>query len=455
MAAVLLGWVGIAAAQQAETNTASAPVRVSSGALAALLIKRIDPVYPASALAEHGSTLVAMHVIVSKTGDVKDVQPVSGSKLLLPIAMEAVKQWRYKPYLMNGEPVEVETVITIEYLFGAAAKESEAAVPSDTTPSELVERMLPWFPADTETLIGTTGPLPLPTMSQDANGMMSAAGSGDEVLDAFKQYSLLLLLPLSKNFGDEPILAAIEGSRDFRPPSGLGMAPFQGAAIAVFADDVSARADAFLKEPASTFVATKSIEGQTVAVFKQKSEEDIWTTYLTFPKPNIAVVATDEGYLREVLARIDGKAGDGKSGEGKTGERALPSTLPEWKYVDTHAQFWALRHFRQNGQSLTSGFSLLAPGITPNERAIGLAFSFDPGKSKTATVRFLSDDEDSLQSIQKNLFSHPEPGVAEMYAQYREVRANVLEGTYNLARVDSAEYFVFVLEALLGHAIFL
>jgi hypothetical protein len=61
---------------------------------------------------------------------------------------------------------------------------------------------------------------------------------------------------------------------------------------------------------------------------------------LEFPKPNIAVAATDRGYLEDVLARIDGKRG----------ERALPDTLPEWKHVDTHAQFWVVRHYRKAGE---------------------------------------------------------------------------------------------------------
>jgi hypothetical protein len=260
-----------------------------------------------------------------------------------------------------------------------------------------------------------------------------------------KQLFLLQLLALSKNIKDEPIVMAMEGSRDFKPPSGLGMALYQGGTVAVFADDITARASAFLQDSASTIVRTEQMEGQKVAVFKQRSEEDIWTTYVAFPKPNVAVVATDEGYLREVLARINGKPG----------ERALPDTLPEWNYLNTQAQFWAMRHFRNNGgkASLTSGFSFIVPGIKPDERTVGLAFSFDPDRSKTATVTYLSEDENTLQTIQKSLINAREPGASEMRAQYREVHQGALEGTYNIERVDSAQYFMFVLEALLGHAI--
>ena len=320
-------------------------------------------------------------------------------------------------------------------------------LPAQSAPTELIERMLSWLPADTETVIGATGPLLMPKMSQAPNGTMRLENSEDAVRDTFKEYALLQLLPLTKSFKDEPIVATIEGSRDFRAPSGLGMAMYQGGAIAVFADDITTRARAFLKDSAATIVRTERIEGQDVAIFKQKSEEDIWTSYVVFPKPNIAVVGTDEGYIREVLARINGKHG----------ERTLPDILPEWKYVDTKRGFWAVRHFRHNvGQpNLTSGFSCITPGMKPDERAIGLAFSIDPNKSKTATVTYLSGDENILLAIQKSAFNEREPGVSEMHSKYREVQHDALEGTYDLKQVASAQYFIFVLEALLGHPIYL
>jgi len=312
---------------------------------------------------------------------------------------------------------------------------------------ELIQQMLSWFPADTETVIGATGPLLMPNMSKAPDGLLSIEYSADEVRDTFKECSLLELLQLINNFKDEPIVAAIEGSRNFSPPSGLGMAMFQGAVIAVFSDDITTRASAFLRDSAPTIIRTERIQGQNVTVFKQKSEEDVWTTYVAFPKPNMAVVATDEGYLQAVLTRINGKQG----------ERALPETLPEWKYVNTQAQFWAVRHFQNSGGKacLTSGFSSVTPDRKPDKRAIGLAFSFDPDKSKTATVTYLSGDEQTLQAIQNGLFNPHEPGVSEMHARYREAQHGALEGAYNLEKLESARYFILVLEALLGHEIYL
>ena len=316
---------------------------------------------------------------------------------------------------------------------------------SPSPPSQQIEQMLSWLPADTESVTAAMGPLLMPRMSRDSDGTMAIEKSAHEVKDTFKQFSLLLLLPLAENFEEEPIVAAIEGSRNFRPPTGLGMMRSQGSAIAVFAGDITARANSFWKDSAKKIVRMEQIEGCTVGVFQEKSEEDLQTTYVGFPKPNIAVVATDREYLREVLARINGKHG----------ERALPDTLPEWKHVDTRSGFWAIRHYRKDAASTdpTSPFGR-CPGTEHDDKAIGLTFSFNPDKSNTATVTYLSGNENSLASIKKGLFSEREPGVREMAAQYREAGPGALEGSYNLEQIESAESFLFVLEGLLGHAIY-
>jgi protein TonB len=57
-----------------------------------------------------------MQAVIGKNGDVTDLHVISGDELLAPSAVEAVKQWKYKPYLLEGEPVEVETKITVNYV---------------------------------------------------------------------------------------------------------------------------------------------------------------------------------------------------------------------------------------------------------------------------------------------------------------------------------------------------
>ena len=61
----------------------------------------------------HGE--VVLTAIIDKDGNIENLQLVSGHPMLAPAAINAVKQWRYKPYLLNGQPVEVETTITVNF----------------------------------------------------------------------------------------------------------------------------------------------------------------------------------------------------------------------------------------------------------------------------------------------------------------------------------------------------
>lgn len=88
-------------------------VRVSQGVTSGLLIHKVQPVYPPIAKAARVQGEVQLKAIISKEGTIEDLQLVSGHPMLVPPAIEAVKQWRYRPYLLNGQPVEVETTITV------------------------------------------------------------------------------------------------------------------------------------------------------------------------------------------------------------------------------------------------------------------------------------------------------------------------------------------------------
>ena len=90
-------------------------MRLSSGVLAGLLISKVEPVYPAEAKEKHVQGAVILHAIISKTGTVEKLSVISGNGMLVASAMDAVRQWTYKPYLLNGKPVEVETSITVNY----------------------------------------------------------------------------------------------------------------------------------------------------------------------------------------------------------------------------------------------------------------------------------------------------------------------------------------------------
>jgi protein TonB len=88
-------------------------VRVSQGVSQGLLIKKIQPPYPPLARQARIQGQVVLQAEISKDGSIQNLRLISGHPMLAPSAIEAVKQWRYKPYYLNGEPVEVETQITV------------------------------------------------------------------------------------------------------------------------------------------------------------------------------------------------------------------------------------------------------------------------------------------------------------------------------------------------------
>jgi len=98
---------------------APAPVlqdlHVSQGVSRGLLVKEIQPVYPASARQMRIEGAVELLATISKNGDISTVKVLSGSPQLAHAAVDAVKQWKYKPYLLNGEPVEIQTQVTVKF----------------------------------------------------------------------------------------------------------------------------------------------------------------------------------------------------------------------------------------------------------------------------------------------------------------------------------------------------
>ncbi len=90
-------------------------VRVSQGVSQGLIVRKVQPDYPAAARDMRIQGSVILSVLISHTGDVDEIKVVAGPSALIPPALKAVRQWKYKPYLLQGEPVEVETQITVVY----------------------------------------------------------------------------------------------------------------------------------------------------------------------------------------------------------------------------------------------------------------------------------------------------------------------------------------------------
>jgi protein TonB len=98
----------------APTTTRQAP-RVSR-MMEGDLIQRVQPLYPPLAKQAHIQGRVILRAVISRNGMIENLEVLSGHPMLVQAAIDAVKQWRYRPYSLNGEPVEVETQVTVNFV---------------------------------------------------------------------------------------------------------------------------------------------------------------------------------------------------------------------------------------------------------------------------------------------------------------------------------------------------
>jgi protein TonB len=94
------------------------PLQISQGVLAGYLLGSIRPEYPQIARAAHVDGSVVIDAIISRSGTIESARIVSGPPMLQPAALAAVRQARYRPFLLNGQPTEVQTTITINFRMG-------------------------------------------------------------------------------------------------------------------------------------------------------------------------------------------------------------------------------------------------------------------------------------------------------------------------------------------------
>ena len=107
------------------TILAAGQVRVSSGVSSSNLLEKVEPVYPEIAKAARIQGSVVLAVDIDAKGSVTDVHVISGHPMLLTAATDAVKQWTYRPFKLNGEPVSVKTEVTVNFSLGISGPESQ------------------------------------------------------------------------------------------------------------------------------------------------------------------------------------------------------------------------------------------------------------------------------------------------------------------------------------------
>ena len=104
-------------AQQTDPPPAPAKkitrIRQGGNITAKMLIHKVQPKYPGEAIEKRIAGTVRLHVIIAHDGSVAQMEVISGDPVLVKSALDAVRQWRYRPTLLNGEPVEVDTTIDV------------------------------------------------------------------------------------------------------------------------------------------------------------------------------------------------------------------------------------------------------------------------------------------------------------------------------------------------------
>jgi periplasmic protein TonB len=107
----VIGGMGVAPPPPKPRQTG--PLRVGGNVQAARIINRVQPVYPPLARQTRISGTVRLHAIIGKDGTIQQLEVMNGHPLLQQAALDAVRQWRYQPTLLNGDPVEVDTTIDV------------------------------------------------------------------------------------------------------------------------------------------------------------------------------------------------------------------------------------------------------------------------------------------------------------------------------------------------------
>jgi hypothetical protein len=309
-----------------------------------------------------------------------------------------------------------------------------------------INDVLWWLPEDTQTVSVVRGPFKV----------IAPILEPPEGMPATEQLDLTLrMAPLGifqtvkkgtfyKHLVGRNVLLGVEGSRRFRAPTELGEMLYEGCDIVILQQGLGPARDALLKQMGSQAKQVQTIAGQQVVLFEETLESDIWKIFICIPEPDVLLCATNRAYLTEVLNRMH------QRGQ----KRALPEDFPEWKHVDTGARFWAVRHYdKDDAQDDPSSPLRGRQGDPrwPDTEAVGIVFSFDPSRSKVATVKYLSGNKDAVK-----LFGDQQSQVDQGFKPViRLAEPGVVEMVVTFADPEEASMFLFVLLGLLGHGTFL
>ncbi len=310
-----------------------------------------------------------------------------------------------------------------------------------------LDDILWWFPTDIETLIVSNGVFPIGPRIKHKLNVKQDLPSLQTILES-SSYGLMVGLAdhVSRDLlAVNEVTLAIEGSKKFSNPSGLGMMKYEGCHVIQFSSEIIE----FMKSMEKNATQIKNIGEKQVLIFEKNVESDIWKIFYAQLRPNLILCATDEIFLTQMLNRI--------SKRGKT--RALPNSLLEWKYVDRTAQFWAIRHYEWAGiYDKKSKVYVIDKTRGPKHGEKGLAFGstfhYDSKKPITAKVNSFSKSRNAEEEA-KRFWSRGPNWSPGLYSDVRTVTPGVIEIVPNIDPPESVLGFWALLRHSLGHGVIL
>jgi hypothetical protein len=300
-----------------------------------------------------------------------------------------------------------------------------------------LQQVLRWLPEDSETLVVANGPFQVPPKSEEYTSFLQSLRSISVGLVIQLQNGLL-----QEQLKGRKVLLAVEASRRFTSPKGLGMMPYEGCQILLFDESADNMLQAAMESGFEKAPLTIQLANTKVAAFTEKWEQNEWSLLVTRPQPGVLLCATDRKFLEQVLARMNQAHKD----------RAFPENLPEWQHVSVNADVWALRHYRNDSAANDPSSPLRAEAAAnvPDSKAVGFVFCLDASRS-VAKARYLTGAKDAAEIVRRGWHNPPE----KLTPTIMELKPGVVEISQTTGKNDAAHMFLFALLGYLGHAVYL
>jgi hypothetical protein len=304
---------------------------------------------------------------------------------------------------------------------------------------EHLNQIMNWLPDDSETLVVASGPFEFPRKLNEGRPFLESARSLSFGLVTQVHEGLL-----AKQLQGKKVLIAVEASRRFTPPKGLGMMPFEGCQILKFDDTAHDVLQTAIETCLEKAPKTVQLGDTKAAVFAEKWESDEWSLLVAQPQRGVLLCATNQKFLEQMLERMKRQNLD----------RAFPDSLPEWQHLNLDASVWGMRHYRKDFADTDPSSPLRAHAAAnfPDPLAVGFVFWLDAKAEKAAKARYLTSAKDATKIVMQG-WQHPSE---DLTPTIKEIKPGVIEITVPISEdKGNGHMFLFVLLGYLGHAVYL